>query len=323
MPSPALVTAAIAAAAIAAAATGLPHPAAVCEAAPTPEAAPARTPPAADRAAILAMAGAFDVSFRFEETVAIAPDYTVRPPYTTDATELVLVVADEGDFISLQHVLVVATDDSEPQIVKHWRQDWRYQDTDVLAFRGHATWQRERRAADEVRGTWTQAVFQTTDAPRYESVGRWTHVASQSSWTSELTWRPLPRRERRRDDYDVVVCRNRHTITPAGWVHEQHNQKLDLTDDGAVRRILAHEVGINTYERVDSQAVAAAASYWTEHAAAWADVRSAWSPLLERERLSVRREVDGLRLDSVIRAAVADASTRDALPRRLAAFISD
>lgn len=279
--------------------------------------------PAADRDAILAMAGAFRITFNFEETVAIAPDYRVTEPYTEHATELVQVIADEGDYISLQHVLVVETSGGEPIIVKHWRQDWRYEDTDVLSFKGHATWQREPRDAAEVRGTWTQAVFQTTDAPRYEAVGRWTHIGDQSSWESELTWRPLPRRERRRTDYNVILCRNRHTITPTGWVHEQDNQKLALTPEGAPQRIVAHEIGINTYERTDAGEVSAAVSYWAAHSSAWAAVRAAWSPILERQRFSIRQRAHGTRLNSLIDAAIDDSATRDALPDQLMAFIAD
>lgn len=295
-----------------------------------PDAAPGAAPrhagtdsvPAADREAILAMAGAFSVSFHFEETVAIAPGYSIEEPYSATAKELIRVIADEGDFISLQHVLVVDTEDSDPLVIKHWRQDWRFEDTRVLAFSGHATWQRETRSPDEVRGSWTQAVFQTTDAPRYEAVGRWTHVGNQSSWESELTWRPLPRRERHRRDYDVVVCRNRHTITPSGWVHEQDNQKLALSDGTRTEGVLVHEIGLNRYERIDMSEVAAAVSYWAEHASAWADVRSAWTPLLQRDRLAVHWRVDGKRLSTVIDRAIEDAAARERLPRQLAAFVS-
>ena len=45
-----------------------------------------------DRAAILGMAGKFEVKFNFTETVALAPDYELKKPYTSKAHELVKVV---------------------------------------------------------------------------------------------------------------------------------------------------------------------------------------------------------------------------------------
>jgi len=278
--------------------------------------------PRADREAILAMAGAFRVTFRFEETVAIAADYTLEDPYIEDATELVHVIADEGDFISLQHLLVIDRGaNAEPIVVKHWRQDWPYEDARLLTYKGHATWEREERTPSEVRGTWTQTVYQTTDAPRYEAVGRWTHMPNQSSWESELTWRPLPRRQRHREDYHVVVCRNRHTLTPKGWVHEQDNQKLALTETGEPVNVIAHEMGLNSYERISETEVAVATEYWRENEAAWAEIRAAWLPFLERNTLTLRRQVDGDRLADLIDDAIEDDTIRATLPTRLAAYV--
>ncbi len=278
--------------------------------------------PRADREAILAMAGAYRVTFRFEETVAISSDYVLEVPYVEHATELVQVIADEGDYISLQHLLVIDNGpDKEPFVVKHWRQDWRYEDTQLLTYKGHAMWQREERTPSEVRGTWTQAVYQTTDAPRYEAVGKWTHLPNQSSWESELTWRPLPRRERRRQDYHVVVCRNRHTLTPDGWVHEQDNQKLTLTEAGEPVGVIAHEMGLNSYERISETEVAAATKYWREHEAAWAEIRAAWLPLLERDTLALRRHVGGDRLNDLIDDAIENDAIRATLSTRLAAYV--
>ncbi len=282
-----------------------------------------QTAPAADRAAILAMVGAFEVSFRFEETVAVDDGYELTEPYNESATELVTVIADEGDYISLQHVLVVDAGSGDPIIVKHWRQDWRYQDTDVLAYVGHSTWQHDHRDADAVQGSWTQAVFQTTDAPRYEAVGRWTHLGENSSWESEITWRPLPRRERQRKDYDVVQCRNRHTITPSGWVHEQDNQKLAIDGDGAQRLIVAHESGLNTYTRVSEDAVSHAHAYWSEHAETWAMIRDAWEPVMQRDRFTLQKTADGQRLSSVVDDAIEEQSALHSLSERIMAFVTE
>jgi hypothetical protein len=121
-----------------------------------------------DRRAILAMAGTYRVSFHFEETFACTPGYAPTPAYDESAVELVRVVEDRGDFISLQHILVVDHDSEDPMVVKHWRQDWTYEDTELFLFRGRDVWERVQVPRDEAEGTWTQAVYQVGDSPRYE-----------------------------------------------------------------------------------------------------------------------------------------------------------
>ena len=60
--------------------------------------------------------------------------------------------------------------------------------------------------------------------------------------------RPLPRRESSvRDDYDVLIGHNRHTIVPSGWVHEEENYKVVLDGHGNVDNglpYLSKELGI-------------------------------------------------------------------------------
>ena len=59
----------------------------------------------ADRTAeARAMAGEYDVKFGFQETIALTDGYETWAPYESGATELVLVVADEGNHIVLQHL---------------------------------------------------------------------------------------------------------------------------------------------------------------------------------------------------------------------------
>ncbi|MEO0587771.1 MAG: DUF6607 family protein, partial [Planctomycetota bacterium] len=180
-----------------------------------------------DRKAILAMAGEYEVDFQFQETVTIVPGYELKDPYNSGATEFVEVVEDTGDRIVLQHILVMSDPkdaEAKPHVVKHWRQDWVYQDTTLIEYRGNRIFETVELSADEVAGTWSQAVYQVDDSPRYEAIGSWSHIGDRSSWASKETWRPLPRREHtKRDDYQVMVARNRHTITPTGWVHEQDN----------------------------------------------------------------------------------------------------
>ncbi|MDX1581616.1 MAG: DUF6607 family protein, partial [Alphaproteobacteria bacterium] len=60
-----------------------------------------------DRQAILAMAGNFQVTFDFEETVPLAKGYALKDPKISKGHEIVRVIEDRGDRISLQHILVV------------------------------------------------------------------------------------------------------------------------------------------------------------------------------------------------------------------------
>ncbi len=259
--------------------------------------------PERDRRAIRAMAGAYRVSFDFLETVGFAPGFEPARPYRSWGTEYVYVIADEPDFISLQHILVMVVEEEngepgEPFVTKHWRQDWRYQDTDIHEYVADGVWQHRRLDPERVEGAWSQAVFQVDDSPRYESVGRWRHDASHSSWQGNETRRPLPRREFSvRDDYDVLVGSNHHTIVPTGWVHEQDNLKAVVDEHGrldADQPFLARELGVNRYARIDDFDFSAGDAYWQATADFWALVREAWSDrLVAHERIEVQPDVDG------------------------------
>jgi hypothetical protein len=130
------------------------------------------------------------------------------------------------------------------------------------------------------------------DSPRYEALGEWVHADNYSAWTSELTWRPLPRRETTvRDDYHVLTGTNRHTITPNGWVQEEENLKLVLDDAGAPAAgttYLARELGVNRYERIVDFDFAAGDVYWERTAPFWRDVRQEWERIYaERDEVAL------------------------------------
>jgi hypothetical protein len=254
-----------------------------------------------DRRAILAMAGPYRSTFDFIETVGFTEGYTPSRPYQSWGTEFVYVVADEPDFISLQHILVMRMQDedggeSEPMVVKHWRQDWTYEDRTLHTFRGNRTWVRETLKRSAAAGRWLQSVYQVDDSPRYMAAGEWAHYANHSSWNSDETWRPLPRREFSvRDDYDVLVGTNRHTITPTGWVQEEDNLKVVLDDAGEPARVLARENGLARYERIDNFDWGAGDAYWQRTGPFWALVRDRWEELFEQnERLGVSRSAGGV-----------------------------
>ena len=248
-----------------------------------------------DRRAILAMAGPYRVSFDFLEVVRYDPQLKPDAPYQSWGTEHVFVAEDRPDFIALQHILVMRMQleggkVSEPAVVKHWRQEWRYEAETLLAYEGANTWARRPVPAAERRGAWVQSVLQVDDSPRYAARGRWQHAGGVSTWISDETWRPLPRREFSvRKDYDVLVGTNRHTITAQGWVQEENNLKLAL----AGRRYLAREYGVARYERIRDYDFGEGEKYYARSEPFWAEVRAAWRELEQGTgRFTVRAPVD-------------------------------
>lgn len=231
----------------------------------------------ADRQAILAMAGNYQVSFDFIETVPFVEGYDLKDRKTSGAHEVVRVIEDTGNYISLQHILVVGgTDEKFP--VKHWRQDWRYEPAQVLVFVGGNAWEMRDVPAPERAGTWSQTVYQVDDSPRYGAVAAWSHENGLSEWVPTAEWRPLPRRDMTtRNDYHAVLAVNRHVITPDGWVHEQDNSKLVLS--GEAPQTLVREIGVNTYKRFDDFQIDVAEDYWEGTADYWAEVRADWTGL--------------------------------------------
>ena len=250
-----------------------------------------------DRLAILAMQGKYRVYFDFMETMGFVKDYKPKQPYQSWATEFVEVIDEKKDFISLQHIIVMyfKQDDgsiSNPVVMKHWRQDWKYQNSKINTFIGNKTWVKKRVPWMSNKGTWSQAAYQVDDTPRYQSYGEWTHSENFSSWTSKETWRPLPRREFSvRDDYDVMVGQNIQTITPTGWVHEQNNKKIVLNKN---HKVLAKEIGIARYERIKDFDWKAGDDYWKNTKNFWRIVREAWNKKLDNSKIfKLQSEVDG------------------------------
>jgi len=273
-----------------------------------------------DREAILAMCGGFEVTFEFEEMTPVRGGYKLKRPYEETAIEWVQLIEDRGDFISLQHILVA--DEESEYVVKHWRQDWQFEDHRMLEFCGDNTWREAKSTKLEATGRWTQAVYQTTDSPRYEAFGQWQHVGDHSEWISDRTWRPLPRREyTKRSDYHVLESINTHTVTPDGWVHEQSSRKVVLGDNGQPQEIIVHERGLNSYVRIGPDRLAPAIAYWESNHTAWADIRAAWEPILSLSTVQLSPESDGRKLAKVIYSAVKDQEQRASLGKDLVAFV--
>ena len=250
-----------------------------------------------DRLAILAMQGQYRVYFDFMETMGFVEDYSPPRPYQSWGTEFVVVENKKDDFISLQHVMVMSFEPekgSEPvtHVMKHWRQDWQYQDAELSAFVGDNIWSKIKVPRRERKGTWSQSVYHVDDSPRYQGYGAWTHSSGFSSWTSNETWRPIPRRESSvRDDYDAIVGVNIHTITPDGWVHEQNNRKVASGENLMVR---AKEIGLARYQRIVDFDWSPGLDFWQNTSQFWQVVRETWDrTLTTSNRLKIVQEVDG------------------------------
>lgn len=230
-----------------------------------------------DIQSIKSMCGCYEVTFNFIETFTYDADstYVGSKEKHDKALEWVALVDDEKDKISLQHLLIVAMG-QEHHIVKHWRQDWLYENQDLYLYDYDNQWSYVQLPKNRVKGQWTQKVFQVDDSPRYEGSGTWVHVDGKSYWENE-TSAPLPRREyTTRNDYNVLFRRNRQEITDYGWLHEQDNDKI-VRQYGASDVLIAQEKGYNTYKKVDDSRCKPAQDFWHKHQNKWASVRTKWN----------------------------------------------
>jgi hypothetical protein len=206
--------------------------------------------------------------------------------------ETVIVVEDTPTKIVLQHILV---DGKSGHVTKHWRQDWVYEAPSRFEFTADQTWQVRAIPADKNKGAWTQCVFEVSDAPRYCGSGRWDYANGIATWTSDLSWRPLPRREyTKRSDSNAVSAVNRHTITPNGWTHEQFNTKVLRKPDGT-RVELAREFGFNDYQKTKEVDFKPAYKYWAATKDYWAKVRGRWDAFLAKPPgVHLKTKIDGM-----------------------------
>jgi len=156
---------------------------------------PGLSKPEQDRRAILAMAGTYRVTFDFLEVTSFGVRDEPTAPYQSWGTEKVYVDADDGKSISLVHILemrVMQQDGSisEPMVTKHWRQDWVYEPTHIVEYKGRDRWERKALAPGETKGAWAQSVYQVDESPRYASIGTWQHSASFSTWARQALASP-------------------------------------------------------------------------------------------------------------------------------------
>lgn len=250
-----------------------------------------------DRNAIKEMCGCFEVTYNFAETFNYSQDTTYRPSATKRSAglEWAGLIEDENNKVSIQHILQVGNP-AKPVTVKHWRQDWLYQNTDFYRYNGDNNWVFEQKNKKNVRKQWTQKVYQVDDSPRYEGSGTWIHVDGKSYWENTTT-APLPRREyTKRSDYNITLRGNRHEITNSGWIHDQDNRKI-LRKEGKEDVIIANEKGYNTYKKVPEARCSVAKKWWIANGSKWEIVRNKWNEIYERNtNLTLELKVDNKQL---------------------------
>ena len=236
----------------------------------------AQTKKQKDINAIKSMCGCFEVEFKFVETFSYSKDsiYNSSEHYSAGALEWAQLVNDEKNNIIIQHILITGDEDN-PYVIKHWRQDWLYENSDFYYYDHSNKWIYKHKKQNDVKGQWSQKVYQVDDSPRYEGTASWIHVDGRSFW-SNSTDAPLPRREiTKRQDYNVMLRRNHHEIFDWGWQHDQDNDKI-IRESGKEDFVLAQEKGINNYKRVESKRCLAAQNFWKENKDKWNLVRNKW-----------------------------------------------
>ncbi len=241
-----------------------------------------------DIEAIKTLCGCYDLTFKIAATFATEKDYEFHKNYLSGGREYVFPVEETKDKIVIQHLLVIG----DTTIIKHWREDWEYENKDFYVYHKDNTWKHVNMSDSEVKGQWTQRVFQVDDSPRYEGSASWVHADGRSFWENTAD-APLPRREySKRSDYNVMVRRNRHEITDFGWVHEQDNKKVNRVN-GSDNEI-AREKGLNTYTKIDDSNCQVAKDWWNDKQAYWNDVRKVWDELFAmKETVKLKKSVDG------------------------------
>lgn len=241
-----------------------------------------------DIAAIKSLCGCYEIDFNYTETFATDTNYTFYQDYNTHAgAEVAFILEERENYISIQHLLIVGGG----MVIKHWREDWVYENQDLLAFNKDMDWGYKKISTAEAKGTWTQKVFQVDDSPRYEGYATWVHIDGRHFWHSK-TDGPLPRREySKRSDYNVLKRNNRIELTDYGWVHEQDNSKVIRGPEGDFE--LVQEKGFNTYKIQDDSKCEAAMKWWSENQAYWALVRSEWNKIYaENKGINLHIKVD-------------------------------
>ena len=217
------------------------------------------------------LCGCFNVEFKYAETFSPDENYKFHERETINGgLELVFPVEATDKKIVLQHLLVI----TDKVIIKHWREDWTYENPVIWKYQGNKTWKKEIQKPEAVKGKWTQSIWEVSDEPRYQGTSEWLNANGQNFWLS-TTDAPLPRREYSvRSDYNLLNRTNRIIISDSGYRHEQDNKKI-IKENGK-ERLLVEEKGLNTYVRAPESTCIAAKLWWEQNKVYWERVRSIW-----------------------------------------------
>lgn len=244
-----------------------------------------------DRNAIKSMCGCYEVKFNFNETFSYPKDKKNYKPSEKKhefALEWIQLVEDSSDKISMQHLLIVGKD----MIVKHWRQDWLFQNTKFYDYNGFENWKFKTIPTSQVAGQWTQKVYEVDDRPRYEGSATWANIDGRTFWRN-TTNAPLPRREyTQRTDYNITKRTNEINIVNWGWVHNQDNDKISRNEKGE-DYLLAQEKGYNTYTKVEDSKCKLAQDWWKANADFWVKVRNKWQREFDKNKdIKLHKKID-------------------------------
>jgi hypothetical protein len=235
------------------------------------------------------LCGCFEVAFKYAETFSPNPDYKYHDREEIGGTaELALPIEVSDKKIVIQHLLIV----SPTTIVKHWREEWTYENPIIWKYKGDRTWVKETLPADQVKGKWTQTVWEVADEPRYQGYSQFVNLDGKIIWQN-TTYAPLPRREYSvRSDYNILRRTNRLNITDSGYIHEQDNEKIIRSE--IADKLLVQEKGINSYKRVADTACNAGKIYWEKNKRYWDKVRQIWADYISTQTsISLKSKVEG------------------------------
>lgn len=279
---------------------------------------------AVDRKAIEDLCGCFEVTFNYSETFTndTANEYKAGKLLEKPVVELSLPIEKTDKKIVIQHILVAG-----PQVIKHWREDWTYENANHWTYNGDQNWKKLPTLKPElVKGTWTQTVWEVDDAPRYQGSAKWLENNGKVFWVN-TTDAPLPRREyTKREDYNVMERTNQIKLNANGYMHEQDNRKI--VRSGGKDVVLAYEKGYNNYVRVADSKCDAARKFWTaDKTEFWKDVVSIWDEKMSNaQSLTLTKVVDGFllyeALDEVEKKSLKGPARKKAIEKLMMKYIA-
>lgn len=237
------------------------------------------------------MCGCYEVNFEYSETFSPSKDYEYHDRYSAAGLEWIFVDEESSDKIIMQHLLII----NDSTIIKHWREDWIYENKELLVYEKNLEWKKDEVPAAYLKNSWTQKVYQVDDSPRYNGYAHWVNLDGKTYWESQVS-APLPRREyTKRSDYNVMLRTNKHKIMAYGHLHELDNSKVLRSESGDSLIVL--EKGHNTYKKVDDKRCDPALAWWSSNRPYWVDVREVWDEKIEEaDFINIKAKVENKRL---------------------------